>query len=263
MDDSTNNEGSPSIAAPGSAHAHSRANPLKGPVILVAAIVAAGVALAGVALGHSTSSPSATISVTGSGTVQGTPDTMSFQIGVQTTASSALSALDQNNARLSALETTLFSHGVKKKDVQTSGLNIYENTNNAGVVTGFSVSDDLNVTMHGLKNAGSVIDAAAHAVGNGIQLYGVTFSISNQSSLLAAARAKAMANAFTEASQVANGGHATVGAIVKVTDQENTSSPPVFYGFAAATAAKSAGVPIQGGSQSVNVTVSVVYALHN
>ena len=234
-----------------------------GGVVVLAAVVAAGVALAGVALGHSQSSSKATISVIGSGTVQGTPDTMSFQIGVQNVAQSASSALTENNARVGALEKTLIAHGVAKKDLQTSGLNIYQNTNNAGVVTGFSAVDDLNVTLHQLKNAGAVIDAAANVAGNGVQLYGVSFSISNNSKLLAAARAKAMHNAYNAASQVARGGNTSLGSIVRITDQENATPPPVYYPFAAANAAKSSGVPIQAGSQSINVQVTVVYALNS
>src|ERR1035437_5028653 len=227
-------------------------------IVLIVVILVAGLVLASVALGRSSSSKVATINVTGSGTVQGTPDTLSFQVGVQTVAASAAAALAQNNARVLLLEKALLGHGVTKKNMQTSGLNIYQNTNSHGQVTGFSVADDLNVTTHKLKLAGAAIDAAAHAAGNGIQLYGVSFSISNESKLLAAAIAKAMRNAHTEASQVAAGGGASIGSIVKVTDQENTS-PNVIYPFDVASAKAAAGVPIQAGSQSINVQVSVTY----
>lgn len=232
----------------------------KGTIIL-AAVVVAGSALAGVALGHSQTGATATISVTGSGTVQGTPDTMSFQIGVQSVARSAAAALIENNARMKSLEQALFAHGVAKKDVQTSGLNVFENTNNAGVVTGFSVVDNLNVTTHRPKSFGNIIDAAANAAGNGVQLSGVSFSISNESTLLASARAKAMRNAYGAASQLARGGHTSLGSIIHVTDQENAGPPPVFYSTAADSAFKSSGVPIQAGSQTINVQVTVVYSL--
>jgi uncharacterized protein YggE len=232
------------------------------PIALVALALVAASVLVGAALGHSRSSAPGTISVTGSGVVQATPDTMSFSIGVQTTAQSAAGALSANNIRVGALEAILLGHGVKKSDLQTAGLNIYQNTNNNGMVTGFSVSNELNVTMHLSKstNAGAVIDAAARAAGNGVQLYGVSFSISHQSALLASARVKAMRNARAEATQLALGGGARIGGIVKVIDQENASPPPVYYGLAAPTAAKSSGVPIQQGSQSITVQVSVVFA---
>jgi uncharacterized protein YggE len=230
-------------------------------VVLIAVAVVAGVGFAGVALGHSQSTPSGTISVTGSGTVLGTPDTVSFQIGVQNVASSAADGLRINSERVASLEKSLLGHGVTQTDMQTSGLDIYENTNNQGAITGFTVVDDLNVTMHQIAKAGAAIDAAVHAAGNGVELSGVSFSISHESRLLAAARAKAMQNARTEASQVAAGGGASLASIVKITDQENSTTSVLPYANFQ-SAGLSTSVPLKAGSQSINVQVSVVYALH-
>ncbi len=112
-----------------------------------------------------------------------------------------------------------------------------------------------------LAKAGAAIDAAARAVGNGVQLSGVTFSISNQSKFLASARARAIANAHTEASQIAKGGGTTVGSIVKVTDEENTGSTGIILPYAEFAGAAAHNVPVEAGSQSVNVQVQVVYSL--
>jgi len=229
--------------------------------ILVFAVVIAAIAFVGESLGHRSGSSTATITVTGSGTVTGAPNTMSFQIGVQSTAASAVAALDDNNAKMDSLESSLLASGILKKNLQTSGLNIYDNTNSSGNIISFTADDNLTVTTHDISHAGRAIDAAAHAVGNGIQLSGVTFSISNQSKLLAAARARAMQNAHIEAAQVAKGGGTTLGAIVKVTDEENTGSTGIIVPFANFAAAAARNVPIQAGTQSVNVQVEVVYAL--
>jgi uncharacterized protein len=229
--------------------------------LLVFAVVIAAIAFVGESLGHNHSSSGATISVTGSGTVSGEPNTMSFQIGVQTVAATAAAALSQNNAKMKALEAALLSNGVTKKNLQTTGLNVYQNTNNNNVVTGYTVQDNLNVTTHNLSKAGALLGAAAHSVGNDIQLSGVTFSISNQSAVLAKARAAAMRNARTEATQIAKGGGTTVGHIVRVTDEENTGSTGIVLPFASAVAKTASSVPIESGSQSVNVQVQVVYSL--
>jgi uncharacterized protein YggE len=231
--------------------------------LLVFAVVIAAIAFVGESLGHSHSSSGATISVTGSGTVSGEPNTMSFQIGVQTVAANAAAALSENNVKMKALEASLLSNGVTKKNLQTTGLNVYQNTNNNNVVTGYTVQDNLNVTTHDLSKAGALLSAAAHSVGNDIQLSGVTFSISNQSAVLAKARAAAMRNAHTEATQIAKGGGTTVGHIVRVTDEENTGSTGIVLPFAEAAAKTAASVPIESGSQSVNVQVEVVYSLAN
>jgi uncharacterized protein len=231
--------------------------------LLVFAVVIAAIAFVGESLGHSHSSSGATISVTGSGTVNGNPNTMSFQIGVQTVAPNAATALTENNTKMKALEAALLGNGVTKKNLQTTGLNVYQNTNNNNVVTGYTVQDNLNVTTHNLNKAGALLGAAAKSVGNDIQLSGVTFSISNQSAVLAKARAAAMRNAHTEATQIAKGGGTTVGHIVRVTDEENTGSTGIVLPFAEAAAKTASSVPIESGSQSVNVQVEVVYSLAN
>ena len=101
----------------------------------VFAIVIAAIAFTGVVLGRNNErGRAATITVTGSGTVTGTPNTVSFQIGVSTTAASANAALAENNQKTAALEATLLKNGITKKDLQTSGLNIYDNTNAMGTI---------------------------------------------------------------------------------------------------------------------------------
>jgi uncharacterized protein len=203
----------------------------------------------------------AQITVTGTATVQGTPDTVTFQIGAHSVASTASAALADNNAQLSHLESVLSAQGVPASGMQTSQLDIYANYDNKGTLTGFSVDDDLNVTLHDVSSAGSVLDAAATALGNSVELNGISFSISNSSALLATARAKAMANARTEAEQLASGAGASLGGIIRVTDEENQPAP-TFYG-PEPLAASTANVPVEDGTQPITVQVSVVYALES
>ncbi len=234
-----------------------------GLLVLIVVLALVGDILAGVALGRPSSTASkSTVTVTGSGTTRGTPDTVSFQIGVSTVAKSASAALTNNNARVGALEATLINHGVTRRNMQTSGLDIYENRDNSGNVTGFTAEDDLNVTLHRISKAGGAIDAAANAAGNGAQLNGLSFSISNQSKFLASARTAAMHNAYVEASQIARAGKATLGNIVRVTDQENSSTSPVTYGNTLNALPTASAVPIEAGSQSISVQVTVIYALN-
>ncbi|MGH9019657.1 MAG: SIMPL domain-containing protein [Acidimicrobiales bacterium] len=229
-------------------------------VAVVVIIVALALVGAGLAWGRS-GAKSGTITVTGSGSVMGTPDTVTVQLGVSTTASSATLALSENNSRTNRLIASLKSHGIKPKDLQTSGLNIYQNTNQAGQVTGFTVTDDLTVTIHRVSRAGAAIDAAANAVGNGIELNGVTLSISNDSTLLAAARAKAMHNARRAASQISAAAGTHLGGVVTIIDEENQNSY-VFPMFAQATAvANLKSVPIEAGTQAVSVQVKVIFSL--
>ena len=244
-------------------------NPIAWLTAAVAILIVVIVAVAGIAYGRSTKGTTATITVTGSGTVQGTPDTVSFNVGVHTIRASAAAALDANDRRVKALENSLIRYGVPTKDLQTSGLSIYEQTDSSGNITGFSVDDNLNVTVTNTTSsasvldakAGTIIDVAAKQAGRGINFGGVTFSISNESSYLMSARARAMHSAMAAASQLASGANRSVTGIVRVTDQESTQqqSPYPFFGYAAALNSRS--VPIQVGRQPVNVQVTVVYTI--
>jgi uncharacterized protein YggE len=84
--------------------------------LIIFAVVVASIAFVGESLGRSASSSSGpTITVSGSGTVSGTPDTLSFQIGNQTMAPSAGAALRENNFEVRKLEASLLGHGVTKQ----------------------------------------------------------------------------------------------------------------------------------------------------
>ena len=247
-------------------------------IVGVAALVVVGSLIGSAVLSSSGSSPrstnirtvltaahdastasSPTITVTGTGEVEGTPDTATFGIGVSTTEPTAVEALQKNNAQVATLEQSLEHSGVPLKDMQTSWLNLSANTNSKGVVRSFSADDELTVTMNDLADLGAALDAAVSAVGNDVTLDGISFSISNQSRLLAAARAQAMQAANTEATQVAAGGGLTLGPIVSITDQENAGQY-VYYN-AAAPVSSAGGVPVQAGQQQISVQVTVVYQL--
>jgi uncharacterized protein len=230
--------------------------------IVVALVIVGGIGFAGAAIGRSTKGTTGTITVTGSGTVQGAPNEIQFTIGVQTTAATASGALNENDARTSRLERLLGREGVVPKNLSTSGLNIYENTNQYGVLTGFTVQDTLDVTMFNLKKAGDAIQAGARETGNGIVFNGITLSISDDSKYLAAARTRAMHAALVAAQSDASGGGASVGSIVRITDQETSTAYPQPVGYAQALNDAAAGVPIERGQQPITVQVTVVYALN-
>ncbi|MGA2431983.1 MAG: SIMPL domain-containing protein [Acidimicrobiales bacterium] len=234
-------------------------------VLAIAILVLVGDILSAVALGRTTSSSArSTVSVTGTGTATGTPNTLSFQIGVSSVAKNASNALAANNARVAALEAALIKSGIVKRNMQTSGLNIYQNTNNNGVVTGYTAEDDLSVTLHEISKAGAALDAATNAAGNGVQLSNLTYSISNENNLYQKARTAAMSNAFAEAKDIAKAAGEGVGSIVRVTDQESTSGStlPTPLQFNASAGKATSAVPVQAGTQTVTDQVSVVYSLN-
>ena len=198
----------------------------------------------------------ATVTVTGNGSVTVVPDTLTLQIGATTNAPTAVGALDSNDAAVSRLQSVLRSAGVAASDMQTSDLQLSANTNSRGTVTGYQASDQLTVTMHQLSSAGAVIDAAAHAVGNDVQIQGITFSRADTAPYERAARTAAVHQAATEAAALAAAAGDQLGGVVKITDE--VAQPPEVLG---ATASRAAAVPVQAGTATVSAQVQIVYAL--
>lgn len=201
------------------------------------------------------------INVSGQGQVSGTPDTATVMMGVSTNDASAQNAMNRNAQEATALINTLKSKGVADKDIQTSDLSVNPNFDDKGHITGYIVSNTVTVTMHDLSNAGSIIDAAAAAVGNDVRLENVSLSISNTSPLLATARANAVKDALAQGQQLAGAAGVKLGAIRTIDDTGNESTPQTFYGKAASGALAAVPTPVQPGSQQLSVSVNVQFEI--
>jgi uncharacterized protein len=207
------------------------------------------------------SQPGGRITVTGTGTVTGTPDQLVLSMGVQTNGSSVSIALRQANEAASRVIHALKAGGVRKADIQTSGLSIEPNySNGSPFPAGYSVSEQLTATLRDLAKAGSQIQAAATAGGNATTVSGVSLNLADTSKLLARARAAAVRDATAKASQFAHGLGRTLGGVVSVSDQSQVIPYPEFSVAAGAKAA-SPSVPVSPGSQQVSVQITVIYAI--
>ncbi len=204
----------------------------------------------------------ATIVVAGEGQVKGTPDTLTMNIGVQTTDASAQTALDRNNTEAAALIDTLTRKGVAKKDIQTTDLSISPKFDLGGHVTGYTVANTVTVTLHHITNAGTIIDAAARAAGNDITLDSVALSIGDTSALLRQAREAAVKQAMSHAGQLASAAGVKLGVVRKIDDTATQLPRPQFLGVPA-TSGKASSVPIEAGQQQLTVDVSVELAIRS
>jgi uncharacterized protein len=216
--------------------------------------------------GRSSGTPQAasgrtTITVTGTGTVTGTPNQLILSMGVQVNAPSVSTALEQANAAVRRVTGALRADGVAGKDIQTSGLYIQPNyQGNSQVPVGYGVGESLTATLTQLSKAGQQIQAAVHAGGNVVTVDGVSLNLTDTGSLLARARASAVADATAKASQFAGALGRKLGPVISITP--NQPSEPVYpdEAFGAAATPK-ASVPISPGSQQVSVSITVVYGI--
>src|ERR1022692_684244 len=132
------------------------------------------------------STGSARITVTGTGTVNGTPSQLVLSIGVQVNAASVGSALTEANQAVSRVTAVLKAGGVAAPDIQTSDLYIQPSFRGGSQTPdGYGVSESLNATLRRLSVAGAEIDDAVRAGGNAATVDGISLNLTDTSSLLA------------------------------------------------------------------------------
>jgi len=207
-----------------------------------------------------------TLDVSGNGTVYVSPDIAYIYIGVHTEDPAIATAVDNNNTQTTALVEALKNAGVAVVDIQTSNFNVYTSPQYdkmTGVSTGtsYAVDNTVYVTVRDLSKLGSLLNTAVEAGANNIN--NVTFDVADKSAALKEARQKAMTNASSLASELAQNAGVKLGEIQNVSYSDNSPSP-TYYGMGGGgggAPAPNASVPIQPGLTEITVTVSVTYAI--
>jgi uncharacterized protein YggE len=206
-----------------------------------------------------------TVTVTGVGTADGAPDTLSAEFTVQVTRSSVQAALDAQSAAARRLFSSLQRAGVKRTDMQTADLQLNRHYDNHGTVTGYDASQTVRAKVSPLSHAGRTISAGARSSGNDVTVGQLTFDVVNDKSLLTQARANAYSDARDRAEQYASLAGRSLGPVQKISETVQPPAPVPYYAAdafrSAATAGKAAAVPLQGGQQTLTVNVTVVWAL--
>ena len=231
-------------------------------------------AVAGVAFAQSptlvTTDPmlwSQTISVTGNGAVQVTPDRVTFNVGVQTVAPSVDAAVNENNSRVAAVIAALKKAGAAGKEIRTSNffINPQQEYNNQGQlprIIGYQVSNNITVTRTDIASAGRLLQAAISAGVN--QASGLSFEVSDPKRGRDEGLQAAFADARAKASVLAQAAGRTLGRALSInegTRPEILRPMPMAKGMVAQEAMAVSDVPVESGTQQMNYAVSVVFEL--
>jgi len=202
----------------------------------------------------------ATVTVDGHATAQQAPNEITISLGVQTQATKATVALNDNSTKANALVAKLLIDGVAQNDIQTSNLSIQPiYSGQKQLLTGYQVNDTLTVTLLDLKSAGTIIDDAAQIAGNSVVVNDISFSVQNDGTVLAEARAAAVRQATAQAHAMASAAGMVLGPLCSLVD--NTAAPqPNSVGAAEPLAAR-ASTPVEAGEETVSADVTAVYEL--
>lgn len=204
----------------------------------------------------------ATITVAGEGYVSVTPDTASVTLGVNVFEPTLKHAQAIASDQMDAILATLKAEGIADGDIQTSNFSVsvnqsYDPNGTPGEVTGYTVSNQVSVTVRDLPELGSLLDKVVEQGANSI--WGINFYVTDQTDAAKEARELAVADAIERANQIAAAAGGTVGEIISISEAYGGYSTDAYakgYGGAA-------GVPIQAGSSVVSASVSITFEFNS
>jgi hypothetical protein len=206
------------------------------------------------------------ITVIGQGEAQGQPDQAHATVGVEISAPTVEEATNQNAAVIEQIMTALDEMGIAAEDIQTSNYSLwaeqrYDEREGTQDITGYHVSNQVNVTIRNINNVGDVLAAVTNAGANSI--YGVSFSVADTAVLEAEAREAAIADARARAQSLADLAGVELGDIQMITENIGPSYPmPILGRGGADMVVDEASAPgISPGQLKFSTQIQVTFAL--
>jgi uncharacterized protein YggE len=232
----------------------------KAPILLVLAL---GLAAASSACDHSperVGDNPRQVTVVGSGHVEGVPDTLTADVGIEFTARDVTAAMDQTNSRQQAVIDALANAGVDRKDISTTDVSLQPQYDNAGgTITGYRAANSIRVKIHPAGTASRLLAVIVGTGGDATRINSVSYSIADDSQLVKDARAHAFADAKDRAAQYAQLSGLGLGKILSVSEAAGGSASPT--GMPAPRSGMQASVPLEPGQQTVSFSVTAVWEL--
>jgi len=207
--------------------------------------------------------PLRTINVSGSGQAYLVPDIAYIYVGVHTEKSSASEAVDENNTQTQTMIQALKDFGIDAKDIRTTNFSIWPNDkydSQTGQPTGqktYVVDNTVYVTVRNLDKLGDLLDTVVAAGANTVN--SIQFDVADKESALKQARADAVKDAKTQASELADAAGVKLGEIQSISFYDNQPVPMAEGKGGGGGVAAQAAVPIQPGQLTFTVTVSMTY----
>ncbi|MCX6786269.1 MAG: SIMPL domain-containing protein [Candidatus Kaiserbacteria bacterium] len=217
-----------------------------------------------------------TITVQGDGKATLPPDVANVSFTVQNTAPAVSDAQAATTKQANAAIDFVKGQGIADKDVKTLSYNItpqysYPNPCSSGVlcpmyngtpkVTGYEVSEMIQVTMHDLTKVGSLLGGLGKLSVQNIS--GPSFTLDDTSAGYDAARADAITKAKTQADLLAKQLGVRLGKIVNFSESSGRYSYPMYDSMGGGvSSAKAVSTPsIPTGENTYNASVSITYEI--
>jgi hypothetical protein len=204
------------------------------------------------------------VTVLGSGQVQGVPDTLTADVGIEFSAPDVTAAMNQTNDRQQAVITALVGAGIDRKDISTTQVTLqpqYSNPEPSGIatITGYRATNAIGVKIHPTDAASRMLALIVSTGGDATRITSVSYSIADDSQLVKDARARAFNDAKNRADQYAQLSGLRLGKVLSIS--EATGASPTAGAPSAPPKAMATAVPLEPGQQTVSFSVTAVWEL--
>ena len=233
--------------------------------VAVIALLVATVALSGcgttIVSGDGTTTR--TVTASGTGKALAAPDTAEMTFGASSTGADAKKVLASASATADKIVAAVKDAGIPADDIQTTGVNLYPqydySATGKSTVNGYEASVSVRVIVRDVTKLGAVIGAASGAGANNI--YGPTWSLSEDSAQADEAIQQAIKDAKARAGTMAAAVGAKVGQVMTVS--EASVDTPMIYGESsiAAQGLDTSSVKMEPGNLEVYANVTVTFIL--
>ena len=203
----------------------------------------------------------ATITVSGSASVTLKADYAQVTVGVSTKAPTVEEASAKNTAAIHAVIAALMEAGVLEDDIATSNYSVgaeYDYSSFGGqTLTGYNVSNQLNVIIRDMEHIGATLDKVTAAGANTI--YNIQFLSTQADAAHDEATAYAVQDAMRRAELLAKAAGLQLGSVVSISD--SVANYGVMVRSYKSTLDAAAGNSILPDDATVSASVTIVFEL--
>lgn len=196
-----------------------------------------------------------TVSVTGHGTAAAAPDTAVLRVAAVQRAPRMAEAFAGVSAAVTRIGEVAREHTDAAK-VASRDLNVWPAHDQQGRQVGFEARHAVEIRCSSLDAAGALLEGLVGAVGDRLQVEGVSLEIGDQAGLLTTAREAAYADAVARATHLAGLAGAALGAVLAIAEGGAVSPFP-----RAEAMAFRADAGFQPGESTLGASVTVTFAL--
>lgn len=199
------------------------------------------------------------VTVLGSGQVQGVPDTLTADVGIEFTAADVTGAMNQTNDRQQAVINALVGAGLDRKDISTTTVTLEpQYSGGTATITGYRATNAIRVKIHPTDAASRMLALIVNTGGDATRISSVSYSIADDSQLVKDARARAFNDAKNRADQYAQLSGLRLGRVLSISEATGGTPTP---GGPPAPPRSMAAVPLEPGQQTVSFSVTAVWEL--